>query len=121
MEDLKTFVRRLSNNVGCYYHKNETCFSLKKYNTNQRGHMGVFGWVKERKTKVCFLVSTYKYLADGAGISDADYEKANAHYIPKGKDPYGKGTGLCYCVMKNSSSSDYQKVVRALKVIQRHK
>ncbi len=117
MEDLDTFVRRICRDVGCYYHENENNYSLQKYDTYQRGYMGVFGWVNERKTTDRFLVSTYKYLANAMGISDADKEKPNAHYIPKGKDLEGKGTGLFYYVMKKSNGNDYRKAVRALRVV----
>lgn len=59
-EDLETFVGRLSRDVGCYYHKNRRSYSLQKYSTDQRGQMGVFGWVEKRRTRGSFLVTTYK-------------------------------------------------------------
>jgi hypothetical protein len=44
METLADFITRLNKDVGCYYHLIQAGYSINKYNTNQRGRMGVFGW-----------------------------------------------------------------------------
>ena len=50
MEGLKGFVERVSESIGCYYHLNGGGFySLKKFESDQKGQMGVFGWVREIK------------------------------------------------------------------------
>jgi hypothetical protein len=56
MESLEGFVERFAADVGCYYHKSDSrsLYSLKKYDTDRLGHMGVFGWVQERATKNLF-------------------------------------------------------------------
>jgi len=117
MEKLEDFVKRFAIDVGCYYKKNQSNYSLKKYRSCERGHMGVFGWTGELKTRELFRISTYKCRANDTAIADADYEKLNMHYIPKGKDFHGKATGLVYQVKKGSRGGDYQKAVNALKVV----
>ena len=117
METLEQFVERLSKNVGCYHHKNQRSYSLKKFDSNKPKHMGVFGWVIELKLTDRFRVSTFKKLADKQGVNDAAYEKEGAHYISKNED-YGQATGLYYFVTRGSNGEDFKKVARALKVMQ---
>ena len=112
MEDLELFVKRLSKDVGCHQHKNETNYSLQKYAIMKQGHMGVFGWVKE--TKGVFYVDTYEYLADAQGIADADHRDPKMHWGSKNKE---RAKGLRYKVRRDSNGSDYQKAVRALRAI----
>ncbi len=117
METLGDFLKRFSTDVACYCKKNKSNYSLKKYDSDRRGHMGVFGWVRERSTKDLFVISTYECLADTRAIAEADRKKAGAHYISKDRDPEGKGTGLYYYVRRGSKDSDYQKAVRALRAV----
>jgi len=124
METLKDFVERFCSDVGCYSKKNQqgNRYSLKKYNSDLSGHMGVFGWVTERITKDAFVISTYKYLADTQAIAAADKERLGAQFISKGKDPKGKATGLSYLVRRNSRrGSDYQKAVQSLRVVRKNR
>ena len=116
METLEQFVHRLSMAVGCYSHPNSRNYSLQKHNSEFKGKMGVFGWVSEKRTFDRFVVSTYKCLADELGKSEADEVKKGAHYVPKDKDK-GQGTGIYYHIARGSSGIDFQKAVRALKVI----
>jgi len=71
MESIRTFVKRFCLSVGCYSHPNQSPsqYSLKKYDTNQRRRMGVFGWVRELKRKGIFEFSSYKDLGDKAGVT----------------------------------------------------
>ena len=116
METLDQFAARLSRQVGCFYKSNKVTWSLKKYPSASRGRMGVFAWVGERKKSDRFRVSTYKCLADEQGIRDADEEKCGAQWVPKGQDD-GQANGLAFYVRKDSSEYDFQKAVRALRVI----
>ena len=116
MEGLQTFVKRLSKDVGCYHHRNKTNYSIQKYDVMKQGHMGVFGWVIE--TKGVFYVDTYEYLADAQGITDADHRDPNMHWGSKNK---GRAKGLRYKVSRGSNGSDYQKGVRALRVIMKNR
>ena len=108
MEDLEMFVKRFSKAVGCHYHitKRRDRFSLKKYETNKQNHMGVFGWIYE--TKDAFKIETYEYLANNQGKADADAQKRNMNWDK---------AGLRYSVRKGSNEKDFQKAVRALKVV----
>ena len=119
MENLDEFVTRFSNSVGCYYHQCKTrIFSLKRVDANIRGKMGVFGWVGERIRKNLFIIQTYKYLGDKAGVSGlADEVQEGGIFIPKKKDPEGKGTAINFYVRKDSHGEDYQKAVRAFRAI----
>ena len=117
METLKDFVKRFSRDVGCYYKENKRNYSLKKYDSDRRNHMGVFGWVGVRSAKGFFVISTYEYLADALGIATADRRRLGAHYVSKDEDRQGKATGLYYHVGRGSIGADYQKAVSALKVV----
>ena len=123
METLEDFVKRFSIDIGCYYHKDarSSGYSLKKHNTDRRGHMGVFGWVRERVTKDLFVISTYERLADAQAIAEAGKRRPGAHYISKDRDPEGKGTGLSYYVKRGSNGADYGKAVRALRVVRKNR
>jgi hypothetical protein len=116
METLEQFVKRLSESLDCYSHANKKVYSLKKYNSDIKGKMGVFGWASEKVRHDRFVVSTYEYLADSNGKAEADEVKCGAHFVSRNKDQ-GQGTGLYYHVTRGSSGRDFQKAVRALKVI----
>ena len=108
MENLRTFTMRLCQSVGCYSHPNQTPnhYSLKKYDSVYGGHMGVFGWVRELKRKAVFEVSSYKVMADRAGVSHlADSEKRRFQW---------EEDGVLFYVKPDSNGSDYQKTVKAL-------
>ena len=119
MERLKGFVKRVSESIGCYYHLNGGGFySLKKFEFDQKGQMGVFGWVRELKRGDLFRIETYEGLGDRAGVSDlADEVGGGMHIVSKKKDPDGKGTRILFNVGKGSHGKDYQKAVRALRAI----
>ena len=110
--DLEEFVMRLCYEVGCYYHKTQAnYYSLKKYDTEQRGQMGVFGWVQELIRNKKYKISTYKILGDKAGVSHlANAVKENMHYSKR-------GIGLIYYVEKESVAEDFRNTVKALKAI----
>jgi hypothetical protein len=114
VENLQTFVKRLSKAVGCYYHTNEkeNIYSLKKNNTMVKGGMCVFGWVTHYRTEDLFRVDTEKDWADAQAIADADSRITNLNW---------NRTGLRYKVSRNSNGKDYQKAVRALQVIIKNK
>jgi len=120
MESFHEFTVRLSKDVGCYYHSTTKAplYSLKKYDTDERGNMGVFGWVNELKKVTSFRIDTYWYLADMAGVAElADVTKGGMHYISQKYDPEGKGTGISIYVKNGSSGEDYQKAVKVLKAV----
>ena len=119
MERLKVFVERVSESIGCYYHLNGRGFySLKKFESDQKGQMGVFGWVHELKRGDLFRIETYEGLGDRAGVSDlADEVRKSTYIVSKKKDPDGKGTRILFNVGKGSHGEDYQKAVRALRAI----
>ena len=78
MESLADFVERLCSDVGCFYHRTHSgIYSLKKYNINQRGRMGVFGWVAELKRTNRFRIESYKDLADRVGVTHLADEEHN--------------------------------------------
>jgi len=106
--------------VGCYYHHTSKAplYSLKKYDTNERGKMGVFGWVNELKRKNSFKVDTYWYLADKAGVAQlADDIKEGMIYVSKKDDLEGKGIGISIFVENGSAGEDYQKAVKVLTAV----
>ena len=120
MESLGGFVERICESVGCYYHPNKgnTLYSLKKYDSDQSGQMGVFGWIRELKREDLFRIETYECLGDRAGVSDlADEVREGMHYTSKKKDPDGKGTGILFNVRKGSHGEDYHKAIKALSAI----
>jgi len=119
MERLKGFVERVSESLGCYYHLNGGGFySLKRCESDQKGQMGVFGWVRELKRGDLFRIETYEGLGDRAGVSDlADEVRKSMYIVSKNKDPDGKGTRILFNVGKGSHGEDYQKAVRALRAI----
>ena len=119
MERLKGFVERVSESIGCYYHLNGGgYYSLKKFESDQKGQMAVFGWVREFKRGDLFRIQTYECLGDRAGVSAlADEVREGMHLISKKKDPDGKGTGIFFNVRKGSYGKDYQKAVRAFRAI----
>lgn len=119
MESLKGFVERVSESIGCYYHLNGGgYYSLKKFESDQNGQMGVFGLVRELKRGDLFRLETYEGLGDRAGVSDlADEVREGMHFVSKKKDPDGKGTRILFNVGKGSHGKDYQKAVRALRAI----
>lgn len=120
MESLHEFVVRLSKAVECYYHSTTKAplYSLKKYDTDEHGKMGVFGWVRELRRKNSFEISTYWYLADMAGVAElADLIKDGMHFISKDNDPEGKGTGIAIYVKNGSNGVDYQKAVKVLRAV----
>ena len=119
VESLKGFVERVSESIGCYYHLTGSGFySLKKFESDQKGQMGVFGRVREFKREDLFRIETYECLGDKAGVSDlADEFREGMHFISKKKDPDGKGTGILFNVRKGSHRKDYQKAVKVLKAV----
>jgi len=120
MENLNEFTTRLSRDVSCYYHSNSdgTLYSLKKYDTDWKGKMGVFGWVLELKKKSSFRIGTYWFLAVKAGVAElADNIKEGMHYLSKKDDPEGKGTGISNFVKHGSNGDDYRKAVKVLKAV----
>jgi hypothetical protein len=114
MENLGTFVERLSNAIGCHHHPTRTGdrHTLKKNDTMKKRDMCAFAWVEERKSKDLFVIGTYKCWADTKAITDKDYEKPRMHW---------EETGLGYYVSRGSTGKDYQKAVRALRVIMKNK
>ena len=112
MESLGEFVNRFSGSAGCHYYINRSnVCSLKKFDSDQKGKMGVFGWVSELKREDLFRVDTYKRLGDKADVSDrADGIKENMHFNKE-------GTGIFFYVKRGSQWEGYQKAVRALKAI----
>ena len=119
-ESTEAFTSRLCKDLGCFYHQNETNYSLKKDNHRVRGQMRVFGWVTEKKRVGKFAVSTYRHLADTTSVQAADKVKSGAHYVSKNNDD-GRATGLTYYVEYGSSSLDYQKAVKALITISKNR
>ena len=120
METIEDFVQRISKALSCHNHLTQSgnLYSLKKFNSNRRRRMGVFGWVKELKRKGLFEISTYKHLGDKARVSDlADKVKEGMHYVSKKKDTEGKGTGLIFYVKKDSDRDDYKKTTKAFREI----
>jgi hypothetical protein len=119
VESLKGFVERVSDSIGCYYHLTGSGFySLKKFESDQKGQMGVFGRVREFKREDLFRIETYECLGDRAGVSDlADEVREGMHFISKKKDPDGKGAGILFNVRKGSHGKDYQKAVKAFRAI----
>jgi hypothetical protein len=120
MESLHEFTVRFSKDVGCYYHSTTKVplYSLKKYDTDERGKMGVFGWVNELKRINSFRIDTYWYLAYMVGVAElADGIKEGMHYVSKKNDPEGKGTGIFIYVRNGSSGEDYQKAIKVLKAV----
>ena len=119
MESLKGFVERVGESIRCYYHLTGSGFySLKKFESDQKGQMGVFGKVREFKREDLFRIETYEGLGDRARVSDlADEVREGMHFISKKKDPDGKGTGILFNVRKGSHGKDYQKAVKALRAI----
>ena len=113
METLADFVNRLSTEVCCYYHLTPKAkiYSLKKYDTNQRGIMGVFGWVSELKRTNRFRIESYKKLADRADVTHLADEMHNLGVFQEGVD------GIFFYVQRGSHGNDYKKVVTSLKAI----
>ena len=118
MDTLEKFVERLIGSVGCYYHKCKTkTYSIKKNDTNKKGRMGVFAWVKELKRDDKFEISTYKTMGDEAKVSHwSDKIVTGMHYVSKNKDK-GEGTGIVFYVKRGSKGYDYEKAVRSLSAI----
>ncbi|MDP1833091.1 MAG: hypothetical protein Q8K67_13615 [Geothrix sp.] len=79
--------------------------------------MGVFAWVRERKRKNVFGISTYKILGDKCNVSNlADKVVPGLIFIPKKKDAV-EGTGIVFYVLKGSKGKDYEKAVKAIMAI----
>ena len=116
-ESISDFAKRLSKAIGCYFTANISNYNLKKYNTSQKGWMGVFAWIHERKKNPEFWIATYKYLADDKAIAAADRIGPGMLFVSKKKDAEGKAAGLVYYVNKGSNETDYQKAVRALRTV----
>src|SRR5512139_3601142 len=102
METLIDFVKRLSTSIGCYYHLNcSNVYSLKKFDSDHKGQMGVFSWVRELKREDLFRIETYEYLGERAGVSDlADEVREGMYFTSKKNDPDRKGTGILFNVRK---------------------
>jgi hypothetical protein len=118
METLGEFIPRLSEKVRCFYHKGKSeMYSLKKADTNLKGRMGVFAWVRELRRDKVFEISTYKKLGDKSNVTHlANKIVLGMHFVSKEKD-IGEGTGIVYFVQKDSRGPDYEKAVEALKAI----
>ena len=118
MEPLEDFVDRLTEKVMCYYHKCKShMYSLKKVDTNLKGRMGVFAWVRELRRDKLFEISTYKKFGDKSNVTNlADKIVPGMHFISKKHDD-GEGTGIVFYVQKDSKGKDYEKAVKALKAI----
>lgn len=116
METLAAFVNRISKQVSCYSHPCKAgYFSLKKVNTDIRGKMRVFGWVRELKRIDNFEISTYKTLGDRSHVTRlADKVVPGMHFISRKNDGEGAGTGIVFYVQSGSIGRDYQKAVSAL-------
>jgi hypothetical protein len=111
METLADFVMRLSKDVGCYYHliPSGDWYTFKKHDSNEKGQMGVFGYVKELKRKDLFLVDIIYDFAKKAKVD---------HLANKLKDNINwNKPGILFYVKKDSHGSDYNKAVTALKAI----
>ena len=113
METLADFVNRLSKAIGCYYHQTPKAkiYSLKKYDTTQRGIMGVFGWVVEKKRENKFEIESYKDWADKASVTHLADKIHNRGIFNKGV------VGILFYVMRGSHRDDYKKAVTALNAI----
>jgi hypothetical protein len=112
MEETLDFVKRLSLSVGCFYHLTPKgqMYSLKKYNSNERGRMGVFAWViKSGRKSLKFRIDAIKDLADKAKVNHlVDGEKKNLNY---------NTPGYFFRVNKGSNGKDFQNAVNALRGI----
>ena len=118
METLAEFVERLRREVNCFYHQcNSGIFSIKRNNTNIRGMMGVFGWVRELKRRNIFEISTYQKLCERAHVNyHYDQVKPGMHYVSRINDA-GQGTGIVFYAQRDSKGMDYNKAVEALRAI----
>lgn len=114
METLHEFAKILSKNLGCYSHQCKSgIVSLKKNKTNLHGDMGVFAWIRELKGKGIFEISTYKDLAEKAGVCDlSSGEKPRMHW---------NDTGIFFFVERDRKDTDYQNALKALIAILRMK
>jgi len=118
METLREFISRITGMVGCFNHKCKgELYSLKLIDTNLKGRMGVFAWVRELKRNNVFEISTYKILGDKSNVSYlADKVRIGMHFVSKKRD-CGEGTGIIFYIQKGSRDRDYEKAVKALRAI----
>ncbi len=121
MGNRESFANRLKNAVGCLGEFTNTTnpqksrYRLKKHNSTKRDHMGVIGYVltggDSPRGRGYFKISSYKDLADQAGINDYDGMRIDGMH---------KGRDAIYLHIKNGSNgSDFKKAVQGLETIMR--
>ena len=118
MEDLKEFVKRLSKDVGCFYHWNNIAqnYSLKGYNIpkgklRQERKKNIFGWVIKDKAIGGFEIHLQK-------LDSGRWLEANCNRRIAGGS-WNEVDEFCFSVVRGSNSNDYEKALKACRIVMR--
>ncbi len=117
-ETLDIFVRRLSNQIGCYYRQNSRNYSLRAFDSLQGGSAGVFAWVKEHASSSVFSIAVHKQLAEESKVMKLIDRDGNDGMLPDKKELLKETMPTVYFFVENESErSDYRRVTKALVAI----
>jgi hypothetical protein len=107
----ESFVKRLADDIGCYYAKaNVRTYNLNKFNSDIRSEMGVFAWI-HKEANDCFWISTRKiWVEETKARILARRKKSSINNFPR--DTQHADDSVCFDI-----NDDYQKTVRALSLI----
>jgi len=104
------FIRQLSGDIGCYYHKaSGRTYSLNKCDSDIHGEMGVFAWV-HKESEDYFWVTTRRVWMEEAKTSALAGGRASTMTCFPRDTQDGDSVFL-------DTRDGYQKTVRALKLI----
>lgn len=105
------FIKKLAGDIGCHYSKaNERTYNLNKYKSDIQGEKGVFAWV-HKEDRDYFWVATRKIWVEQARAKTlAGRKMPGLNCFPR--DIQHAEDSVCF-----DMKDDYQKTVRALRLI----
>ena len=107
------FIRQLSGDIGCFYRKaSERTYSLNKCDSDIHGEMGVFAWVHKEGEDYFWITTRRVWVEEARTSALAGGRASGVACFPRDAQD-GDSVFL-------DTRDDYQKTVRALKLIKAH-
>ena len=112
MATVSPFIVKLANDIPCYYHERQINkgITFKKFNTMVPRQMGHFATAYYQPTLERILIVAKEWLADSWFKSVGELKQ----------DRFGRKPGLEFSIALGSTGSDYQKALKALRIIKSH-
>jgi len=104
------FIRQLSGDIGCYYHKaNGRTYSLNKCDSDIHGEMAVFAWVHKESADYFWVTTRRAWMEEAKTSTLAGGRTSAMTCFPRDAQD---GDSVCL-----DTRDGYQKMVSALKLI----